>query len=68
MRHEGRLYWREMNKSLTSTGGTIALLVLLHIIAIPLAIALRHRPGMQPLTMAVSLSLGGSCVLFLMRA
>ncbi|MGA3156540.1 MAG: hypothetical protein ABSE43_03095 [Steroidobacteraceae bacterium] len=66
MRHEGRLYWRELNKSLSSASGTIALLVLLHIVAIPLAIALRHGPGMQLLTMAVTLSLAGSCVLFLM--
>lgn len=66
LRHEGRLYWRGFGHKLSGNIAMILLLVLLHLVAIPVALALRHAPAFQQRTMAVILTLGGSFVLLLM--
>jgi ABC-2 type transport system permease protein len=66
MRHESRLYWRQFNSKPSSHLAVIILLVMLHLIAIPVASVLRHGPTLQPRTMAIALTLGGGFVLLLM--
>jgi ABC-2 type transport system permease protein len=66
MHHEFRLYWRELNKHSSGKIAMIFLLILLHLIAIPVAFGLRHMPALQQQTLAVTLTIGGGFVLLLM--
>jgi len=66
MRQEFRLYWRGLGGQ---RGGNIAmllLLVLLHLIAIPVAFGLRHLGALPPRAVAMYATLGGASVLLLM--
>jgi ABC-2 type transport system permease protein len=66
MRHEFRLYWRGMSKSFSGNAAIIFLLVLLHLIAIPVAFGLRHLPALPPRALAMTLTAAGGFVLLLM--
>jgi ABC-2 type transport system permease protein len=66
MRHELRLYWRGLSKSVGSKIPVLLLLVLLHLIAIPMALALKHTPPLPGRAAALGLTIGGAFVLFLM--
>jgi ABC-2 type transport system permease protein len=65
MRHELRLYRRGLN-AFGGNGVIIFVLVLLHLIAIPVALGLRHLPAPPQRTVAVGLTFGGIFVLLLM--
>lgn len=66
MLHELRLYRRGLSSSVGGKIAAICLLVLMHLIAIPLAFALRHIPAATPDYVAIGLTLGGGCVVLLM--
>ena len=66
MRHEFRLYWRGMSKAVGSKIPVLLLLILLHLIAIPMALAIKHTPSLSSRGAALGLTIGGAIVLFLM--
>lgn len=66
MHHEFRLYWRELNRAVGSKIPALLLLILLHLIAIPVARALKHTPPLPQRAAALGLTIGGAFVLFLM--
>jgi ABC-2 type transport system permease protein len=66
MHHEFRLYWRGLGKHFGGKFSVIFLVILLHLIAIPVAFGLRHMPALEQLTLAMALTVGGGFVLFLM--
>jgi ABC-2 type transport system permease protein len=65
MRHELRLYRRGLN-AFGGNGLIIFVLVALHLVAIPVAFALKALPALPPRTVAVTLTLAGLFVLLLM--
>jgi ABC-2 type transport system permease protein len=66
MHHEFRLYWRGLSKSVGSKIPVLLLLILLHLIAIPMALALERTPPLPARAAALGLTIGGAFVLFLM--
>jgi ABC-2 type transport system permease protein len=66
MHHEFRLYWRGLSKSVGSKIPVLLLLILLHLIAIPMALALKRTPPLPVRAAALGLTFGGAFVLFLM--
>jgi ABC-2 type transport system permease protein len=66
MRHEFRLYWRGISKAVGSKIPVLLLLILLHLIAIPMALALKHTPPLSSHAAALGLTIGGAFILFLM--
>ncbi len=66
MRHEFRLYWRGMSKAVGSKIPVLLLLILLHLIAIPMALALKRTPSLPARAAALGLTIGGAFVLLLM--
>jgi len=66
MHHEFRLYWRGMSKAVGSKIPVLLLLILLHLIAIPMALAIKHTPSLPWRAAALGLTVGGAFVLFLM--
>jgi ABC-2 type transport system permease protein len=66
MHHEFRLYWRGISKAVGSKIPLLLLLILLHLIAIPMALAIRHTPSLPSRVAALGLTIGGAFILFLM--
>ena len=66
MHHEFRLYWRGISKAVGSKIPVLLLLILLHLIAIPMALAIKHTPSLPTRAVALGLTIGGAFVLFLM--
>jgi ABC-2 type transport system permease protein len=66
MRHEFRLYWRGIGGKRGGNIAMILLLVLLHLIAIPVAFGLRHMPALPQRAIAMYATIGGGSVLLLM--
>jgi len=66
MHHEFRLYWRGISKAVGSKIPVLLLLILLHLIAIPIALAIKHTPSLPSRAVALGLTIGGAFVLFLM--
>ena len=65
MHHELRLYRRGLN-AFGANGVIIFVLVVLHLIAIPVALAVKSLPALPPRMVAETLTLGGVFVLLLM--
>jgi ABC-2 type transport system permease protein len=68
MHHEFRLYWRTLVGNFSSIITAIFLVALLHLIAIPLALAIRHFPALPPEKLALLLTMLGGFVLLLMTS
>jgi ABC-2 type transport system permease protein len=66
MHHEFRLYWRGISKAVGSKIPVLLLLILLHLIAIPIALAIKRTPSLPSRAAALGLTVGGAFVLFLM--
>jgi ABC-2 type transport system permease protein len=66
MHHEFRLYWRGMSHGLSGNMAVIFLLVVLHLVAIPVAFGIRHSPALPQRVLAMTLTIAGGFVLLLM--
>lgn len=66
MRHEFRLYWRGLIGNFSGNITTVFLVALLHLIAVPVALALKHFPPMPQEKIALILTMVGGFVLLLM--
>ncbi len=66
MRHEFRLFWRGLIGNFSGNITTIFLVALLHLIAVPVALALEHFPAMPQEKTALILTMVGGFVLLLM--
>jgi ABC-2 type transport system permease protein len=66
MRHEFRLYWRGFGGKRGGNIAMILVLVLLHLIAIPVAFAILHMPALPPRAIAMYATIGGGSVLLVM--
>jgi len=66
MRHEFRLHWRGRSKTAKGKIAVIILLIVLHLIAIPAAFAIKHLPPFPQRTMALYLTISGACIFGLM--
>jgi ABC-2 type transport system permease protein len=66
MRQEFRLYWRGFGGKRGGNIAMILVLVLLHLIAIPVAFGFRHMPALPPRAIAMYATVGGGSVLLLM--
>ena len=68
MHHEFRLHWRGLNRKFSSNTVLILLLVLLHLVAVPVAFAVKRMPPLPPAASAALLTLGGCFILLLMTS
>jgi ABC-2 type transport system permease protein len=66
MHHEFRLYWRTLIGRVSGNVATIFIVALLHLVAIPVALVLRHFPALPPEKIALLLTVSGGFVLLLM--
>jgi ABC-2 type transport system permease protein len=64
--HEFRLYWREMSKRVSGYASIIFLVVVLHLIAILVALGIRHTPALPHRGLAMGLTISGGFVLLMM--
>jgi ABC-2 type transport system permease protein len=66
MQHEFRLYWRGYSKDVATKISVLLLVIFLHLVAIPVALAARHAPPLPQRTAALALTVGAALVLILM--